>query len=342
MLATMRADQARHRVALAAPLGSPIFELAVPCEVFGIDRPEIADPWYELLICPTSPGGTVLAGGFVAPQPGTMRDLAAADTVVVPGCTSVHTDPPAELVDAVREAHARGARIVGLCSGTFVLAAAGLLDGRRATTHWMHAAELAARYPAVTVDASVLYLQDDGVFTSAGTLAAIDLCLELVRRDHGAHAANDLARRMVAPPHRSGGQAQYARRAVPPRLDDTLSATLDWSVENLHRDLTVDDLARHARTSRRTLTRRFADATGTAPSLWLLQQRLARAQQLLETTMLPVDRVAERAGLGSASTLRRHFATHLDTTPTAYRSTFATTQPAGSQATTTTSTPTAA
>lgn len=319
----MRADQARHRVALAAPPGSPIFELAVPCEVFGIDRPEIADPWYELLVCPTGPD-TALAGGFLAPQHGTMNDLAAADTVVVPGCTSVHTDPPAGLVDAVRCAHVRGARIVGICSGAFVLAAAGLLDGRRATTHWMHADELAARFPAVTVDASVLYLHDNGVFTSAGTLAAIDLCLELVRRDHGARAANDLARRMVAPPHRSGGQAQYAQRALPPRRGEPLAATMAWAIENLHLDLSIDDLARRAATSRRTLTRRFTQASGAAPAQWLLQQRLSRAQELLEATALPIDRVAERAGMGSASTLRRHFATHLDTTPAAYRATFTT------------------
>lgn len=217
----MRADQARHRVALAAPPGSPIFELAVPCEVFGIERPAIADPWYELLVCPTGPD-TALAGGFLAPQHGTMNDLAAADTVVVPGCTSIHTNPPDELVGAVQRAHARGARIVGICSGAFVLAAAGLLDGRRATTHWMHAGELARRFPAVSVDASVLYLHDDGVFTSAGTLAAIDLCLELVRRDHGARAANDLARRMVAPPRTAAADkpstpsAPYRRDAASP------------------------------------------------------------------------------------------------------------------------------
>lgn len=319
----MRTESAIHRVAVAVPPGSPIFELSVPCEVFGIDRRDIVDPWYELRVCPTGPA-TRVAAGFVADQPGTMADLAAADTVVVPGCTSVHESPPQQLLTAVRQAHRRGARIVGICSGSFVLAHAGLLDRRRATTHWMHAAELARRFPAVTVDPSVLYVQDDRMFTSAGTAAAIDLCLELVRQDHGTAAANELARRMVAPPHREGGQAQYVRWPMPSRPDILLTDAMQWALANLHRHFTVADLARTANTSQRTLIRRFHDAMGVSPQQWLLRQRLLRAEQLLETTPLPVDRVAERSGMGSAANLRRHFTQQLGVSPSAYRTTFGT------------------
>jgi AraC family transcriptional activator FtrA len=317
----MRTERARHRVALAVAPGAPIFEVSVPCEVFGVDRPDIADPWYELLVCPTEPA-TELAGGFVAVQPGSMADLAAADTVIVPGCRSVHVDPPPQLLAAVAEAYERGARIVGICSGAFVLAAAGLLDHRRATCHWMHAQELACHFPAVQVDASVLYVQDGTLFTSAGTAAGIDLCLELVRRDHGTAAANELARRMVVPPHREGGQAQYIRRPVPARAGDGLAKVMAWAQDNLHTTITASDLARRMNTSHRTLIRRFHDATGISPQQWLLRQRLRAAQDLLETTALPVDRVAERCGIGSAATLRRHFAEQLGVSPVAYRRAF--------------------
>lgn len=327
-MASMRTESARHRVALAVVPGSPVFEVSVPCEVFGIDRSDVHDPWYELLICPTE-RGTRLAGGFVADQPGTMADLEAADTVVVPGCRTVQDDPPPHLVDAVRRAHGRGARIVGICSGTFVLAAAGVLDRRRATTHWMHADTLALRYPGVTVDASVLYVQDDTVFTSAGTAAAIDLCLELVRQDLGAAVANELARRMVAPPHRDGGQAQYVRSALPARRVDGLGEALDWARTHLHERITVADLAGRVSASPRTLVRRFQDATGLPPQQWLLRQRLLAAQELLESTDLPVERVADRCGLGSAANLRRHFAEQIGVSPLTYRRTFGTGAPPG-------------
>jgi AraC family transcriptional regulator, transcriptional activator FtrA len=317
----VRKESAKHHVAVAVPPGSPIFELSVPCEVFGIDRPDIADPWYDLRICPTSPA-TRVAGGFVADQPGTMADLATADTVVVPGCTTVHEAPPPQLLAAVREAHRRGARIVGICSGTFVLAHAGLLDHRRATTHWMHAAELARRFPTVTVDAAVLYVEDEGMFTSAGTAAAIDLCLELVRQDHGAGAANELARRMVTPPHRDGGQAQFVRWPMPRRQGDALSQVLQWAEANLDHHITVADLARRSGTSQRTLVRRFHDSLGMPPQQWLLRRRLQRAQQLLETTSLPIDRVADRSGMGSGANLRQRFAEQIGVSPHTYRTTF--------------------
>jgi AraC family transcriptional regulator, transcriptional activator FtrA len=317
----MRKGPAKHRVAMAVQPGAPIFELSVPCEVFGIDRPEIHDPWYNFEVCPTGPA-TEVAAGFVAPQTGSMDDLARADTVIILGCTNIDAEPPTVLIEAVQAANRRRARIVGICSGAFVLAHAGLLDHRRATTHWMHVDEFARRFPAVVLDPSVLYVEDAGVFTSAGTAAAIDLCLELVRQDLGAAAANEVARRMVIPPHRDGGQAQYLRWPVPPQPDHDLAEAMQWAQANLDRHITVQDLTRRAHISRRTLIRRFHDAVGTSPQEWLLRLRLLIAQDLLETTALPVGRVAERSGMGSAANLRHHFNEHVGVSPLAYRRTF--------------------
>lgn len=323
MIAAMHTDLAKHRVALAVTADAPIFELAVPCEVFGTARPELADPWYDLQVCSSEPD-TAVAGGFVARETGTMADLAAADTVIVPACANVHDTPPAALVEALRAAQAAGARIVGICSGAFVLAAAGILDGRRAATHWMHADELARRYPQVRVDPAVLYVEDAGVFTSAGTAAGIDLCLELVRQDHGAAVANALARRLVVPPHREGGQAQYVEQPMPAAEDQTLATLLEWARANLHRPLTLTDLAQRGHLSRRTLARRFHQTIGVPPLRWLQQERLRHAQHLLETTTLTIDTIATQTGLGSSTNLRRHFTQHVGLTPHAYRRTFQT------------------
>ena len=322
-LATMRKALAKHRVAMAVQPGAPIFELSVPCEVFGTDRPEIHDPWYDFEVCPTEPA-TEVAAGFVANQNGSMDDLARADTVIILGCTNVRAQPPEQLLDAIRHAYGRRARIVGICSGAFVLAHAGVLDHRRATTHWMHTHDFVTLFPAVIVDPSVLYVEDDGVFTSAGTAAAIDLCLELVRQDLGAAAANEVARRMVVPPHRDGGQAQYLRWPMPPNPDHDLAQAMQWAQTNLDRHITVEDLTRYAHLSRRTLTRRFHDGLGVSPQQWLLRQRLLLAQDLLETSSLPVERVAERSGMGSAANLRHHFSEHVGVSPLAYRRTFGT------------------
>ena len=218
----MRKTLAKHRVAMAVQPGAPIFELSVPCEVFGTDRPEIHDPWYDFEVCPTEPA-TEVAAGFVANQNGSMDDLARADTVIIIGCTNIRAQPPTQLIDAIRHAYRRHARIVGICSGAFVLAHAGLLDHRRATTHWMHIDDFATLFPAVILDPSVLYVEDGGVFTSAGTAAAIDLCLELVRQDLGAAAANEVARRMVIP-------AASRRRPspVPAMAHATSTPTTTW------------------------------------------------------------------------------------------------------------------
>jgi AraC family transcriptional regulator, transcriptional activator FtrA len=317
----MRKQLAKHRVAMAVQPGAPIFELSVPCEVFGIDRTDIHDPWYDFKVCPTTPAAKV-ASGFIADQPGTMRDLAAADTLIIIGAENIHTDPPPQLIDALRTAHRRQRRIVGICSGAFVLARAGLLDHRRATTHWMHIHEFTTRFPTVALDPSVLYVEDGNIFTSAGTAAAIDLSLELVRQDFGPAAASEVARRMVIPPHRDGGQAQYLRWPMPAHPDQDLADALQWAQTHLDRGITVDDLTRRAHLSRRTLTRRFHDTMGTSPQQWLLHQRLLRAQHLLETTTIPVDRVAEQSGMGSAANLRHHFNAYLGVSPLAFRRTF--------------------
>ncbi|MFE2376777.1 helix-turn-helix domain-containing protein [Streptomyces sp. NPDC059398] len=317
----MRTDLAAHRVALAVTEQAPIFELAVACEVFGIDRPDLADPWYDLRVCAAAPGTTV-AHGFVAGGAGDLDDLVLADTVVVPACANVHREQPAELVEAVRAAHAAGARVAAICSGAFVLAAAGLLDGRRATTHWMHADELNRRHPDVRLDPKVLYVEDGGVYTSAGTAAGIDLCLELVRVDHGASVANALARRLVTPPHRAGGQSQYVELPAVGRDDITLGPLLDWARARLDRSITLADLARQASLSRRTLARRFEETIGVPPMRWLQQERIRRAQHLLETSTLPVEQVSVASGLGSAANLRRHFIRRVGLPPQAYRLAF--------------------
>ena len=330
MIAHMRKDVATasgaglttpHRVAVAVTAGAPIFELAVPVEIFGTDRPDLADPWYQLVIC--APGAeTRISGNFVATETGTMDDLAAADTVIIPACRSVHEQPPAPLVEALRAAHGRGARIAGICSGAFVLAAAGLLEGRRAATPWMHAEELATRYPGVQVDAEVIYLEDDGIFTSAGTAAGIDLCLELVRRDLGSAVANQLARRLVVPPHREGNQAQFVRLPEVRCDDRTVAPLMDWARAHLHEEITLDDLARQSFLSRRTLARRFASVVGTSPVRWLQGERIRRAQELLESTTLPIELVATASGFGTAANLRQQFGERVGVSPQQFRRNF--------------------
>ncbi len=307
-----------HRVAVAITQGTPIFELAVPCEVFGIDRPELSDPWYGFGLHASEPD-TVVAGGFVARAAGSLEDLVTADTVIVPACTNVHERQPAALVEAVREAHRRGARIASICSGAFVLAEAGLLDGRRATTHWMHAEELARRFPRVAVDAAVIYAEDEGIHTSAGTAAAIDLCLELVRQDHGTTVANALARRLVAPPHRTADQSQFMLAPVQPHDGTALSEIAAWVLGHLDEPLRLRDLAARAHLSERQLTRRFLDAYGQSPGAWLVRHRLRRAQEFLESSDLTVETIATRCGFTTAAGLRAAFHRHLHISPSDYR-----------------------
>ena len=314
-----------HQVAVPVPAGTPVFELAVPCEVFGQDRSDLVSPWYGLTLCPVGAPPVSLRHGLALTGGGSLDDLAAADTVVVPAWSDPLREPPADLLDALRAAHARGARIASICTGAFVLAAAGLLDGRRATTHWMYADDLAVRYPRVRVDAGVLYTDDGDVLTSAGTAAGLDLCVHVVRADHGARIAAEVARRMVVPPHRDGGQAQYIRSPLPPpgAEADAISRVMAWALEHLDRPLTVADLARRAAMSQRTFARAFAAAAGTSPMHWLARRRIALAQELLETTDLPVERIAARVGFGSAVTLRARFGQVAGVSPSQYRRAFA-------------------
>lgn len=303
-----------HTIAVVLMDGVVEFDFSIPCEIFGVDRREIADPWYRLLVV----GGRVRTqAGLVFEGTHDLRALARADTIVVPGATT-STEPPRELVRALVRAHNRGARIASVCVGAFVLAEAGLLDGRRATTHWAYAAELQERYPRVEVDASVLYVDEGNVLTSAGVAAGVDLCLHLVERDHGAEAAAAVARRLVMPVHRSGGQAQYIHTPVAAAESDLV----DWASRHIGDGLTVDDLARHACVSARTLTRRFRAATGLPPGEWLQRARLHRARELLESTDLAVEQVARTAGYDSGTAMRAQFALHLHTSPRAYRRTF--------------------
>lgn len=306
-------------VALAVTDGMLHFELSVADEVFSAAPAGVAGPWYDVAVCGSD---AVRVCRFrLEPDHGLDR-LQHADTVIVPAWADVDEDPPADLVGAVRAAHETGARVASLCTGAFVLAAAGLLDGKRATTHWAHTGALAARYPQVEVDPDVLYVDNGSVLTSAGKAAALDLCLHLVRLDHGSSIANAVARRLVVPPHRAGGQAQFVAAPVPARDNHQLAALLSWVIERLGHPLTVEDLARQARMSSRNLGRHFRAVTGTTPLQWLLTQRIRRAQELLETTDHSVDAIAAATGMGTATTLRRHFNRTVGVPPDTYRRTF--------------------
>ncbi|WP_370939200.1 helix-turn-helix domain-containing protein [Amycolatopsis sp. cg13] len=312
-------------VAVALVDDMPLFELAIAAEVFGPSRTDLADPWYELRFCAAKPE-TRTEFGFRHHASHGLDTLKDADTVLVPAlpyaCVQTGQPIPVNLVSAIRDAAEAGARIVSLCTGAFALAAAGLLDGRRAATHWMYAATLGMLHPQVQVDASVLYVDDGQVLTSAGRSAGIDLCLYVVRSDLGAHVANEVARRMVLPAHRGGGQAQYVSATVPETDDAGLGPVLHWATRHLDQPLTVEQLARQAGVSPRTFVRRFREATGTTPLQWLLDQRVLHARNLLESTDLPIGLVGERSGLGSAANLRRHFTLRLGTAPTDYRRAF--------------------
>jgi transcriptional regulator GlxA family with amidase domain len=307
-------------VAVIVVPGVAPFELGVACEVFGIDRRDTGGPAFDFVLCSATPGPMPTKVGMEVSVPHGLDAAADADLVVLPAYGSDH-ELPGEVLDSLRAAHRRGAWVLSVCSGAFGLARAGLLDGRRCTTHWMYADELARRYPAARVDPSVLYVEDDRVITSAGTAAGIDACLHLVRTELGAAAAAAIARRMVVPPHRDGGQAQYVAAPLPP-AGDTLGPVLAWVTEHLDAELTVPQLARRAHLSERTFARRFRAETGTTPAAWIARQRLIRAQELLERTDLPIEEVARRTGLGTAAALRHLFARSLGTSPRAYRRTF--------------------
>ncbi len=317
----------RHAVAVVVYEGITPFELGVACDVFGDEWESMFDTtWYRLFVCAISPGPVTVEGGFQVLAAHGSDKIASADTIIVLPTVTVGQAPP-EMTETLRLAHARGARIVSLCTGAFVLAAAGLLDGRRATTHWTECRQLAARYPEVSVDPGVLFVDEGDILTSAGSAASMDLCLHLVRHDHGSEIATQLARQLVVPPQRDGGQAQYIAAPLPPLDDSSFFAdTVAWVQEHLDQTITVEALAARSAMSPRNFARRFQAATGTTPYQWLLRQRVQLAQRLLETSDLSVDSVAERSGFSTAANLRKHFQRTVHTSPQSYRRTFQTRQ----------------
>ncbi|WP_232666191.1 helix-turn-helix domain-containing protein [Pseudonocardia sp. TRM90224] len=312
-----------HTVSVLLYPGMSVFELGIVTEVFGLPRPELDADWYRLTICSERPSPVPVVGGASIVAGGGLDEFSAAETVIVPGVPDVCGSTSPELVGALRAAHERGSRIVSICSGSFALAAAGLLDGRRATTHWRYADLLAARFPAVRVDPRVLFFDDGDVLTSAGSAAGLDLCVHIVRTDHGPKIANAVARRLVIAPHRDGGQAQFIEAPVPADADDDrLTRTMEWALAHLTEPVTVERLARLAHMSTRTYLRRFAAATGTSPIRWLITQRVHASLPLLEGTALPVEEVAVAVGFESAVTFRHHFDRTMRTSPSAYRRSF--------------------
>jgi AraC family transcriptional activator FtrA len=316
---------ARHRVVTLAYDRLCTFEFGIVTEAFALPRPELNVPWYHFSVCSIDTRPLRATGGIVVRATGGLDALRRADTIVIPGWRDADELPPDALLSALRRAHRRGARLLSICSGVFVLAAAGLLDGKRATTHWRYAGQLAARYPKIRVEADVLYVDEGRVLTSAGSAAGIDLCLHVIRKDFGARIANQVARRLVVPPHRDGGQAQFIPSPVPHDSTRGLAALTAWAQANLHRRLTVDALARQARMSSRSFARRFRAELGTTPHRWISHQRVLEAQHRLETTDDSIDRVAEAVGLQTAATLRQHFQQRLGTSPTSYRRRFSVT-----------------
>lgn len=306
---------------LALPSVVP-FDLAVPLQVFGYPRPDLGRQRYVTTLCGRRRGRVPTALGFPIVVFHGLEGLTRADTIIVPGIEQTAMPIPGDVCQALARAHARGVRIASICTGAFVLAAAGLLRGQRATTHWLDAPELQSRYPEVEVDASVLYVDGGTLLTSAGLAAGIDLCLHIVRCDHGARVANAVARRLVVPAHRSGGQAQFIPSAIPTAEDTSLEPTRGWVQSRLHLRVTVPEMARHANMSVRTFTRRFQATYGASPLNWLLRQRVLAAQEMLEGTDRSVEEIAAHCGFASAVALRAHFRRDLRTSPMLYRRSF--------------------
>jgi transcriptional regulator GlxA family with amidase domain len=315
-----------RNVAVVVLNGFTPFELGVVSEVFGSDRSDDGLPAYDFAVVAAELGPVSSSAGFTLQTEFGLDRLAQADLVVMSAISDEYCAEsisfPEPLLDALRATVARGGRVLSVCSGAFALGAAGLLDGRTCTTHWRHAAELARRFPAAAVDPAVLYVDEDPVITSAGTAAGIDACLHLVRKEQGSRVANGIARRMVVPPHRDGGQAQYVDRPLAALSCDTLAGVISWMERHLDRPVSIRQLAARAAMSPRTFARRFVAETGTTPQRWLTGQRILLAQELLEETDETVDLIAERAGFGNATVLRHHFRLWRDTTPNAYRRAF--------------------
>ncbi|GAC70903.1 helix-turn-helix domain-containing protein [Gordonia soli] len=319
-----------HRVAILAYEGMTGFEAGIAAEIFGMT--ELSDrfsagvprPWYEVQMCAEQPSVPVVGGATLTVAHG-LESIASADTVIVPSVHDVTARPSEAVVESIRSAAIRGARLVSICSGAFVLAAAGVLDGRRATTHWIYADDLVDRFPDVEVDRSALYVDEGQILTSAGCAAGLDLCVHLIRRDHGPQVANDVARRLVIAPHRSGGQAQYVETPSGPADDEgTIGTSMAWALANIDRPLTLDEMADHVHLSRRSYLRRFTAHTGTTPIKWLIAQRIGASLALLEDGSESIEEVGRQVGFPSVITYRHHFTRIMRTTPREYRASFRT------------------
>jgi AraC family transcriptional regulator, transcriptional activator FtrA len=298
------------------------FEFGCVVELFALHRPELGVPWYRFAVCSVETGRLRAAGGITVSAPHSLKILERADTIIIPGWRDADEVPPPQLTKKIRAAHARGARVCSICSGVFVLAAAGILDGRTVTTHWRYVERLQQRYPALRVQPNALYVDEGRVVTSAGSAAGLDMLIHLVRRDYGPGIANRVAQRLVIPPHRDGDQAQYIPRPVARETAGRLSRLLDWIRANLDAVHSVASLARRASMSPRTLLRHFKQATGLAPGEWLLRERIALAREMLESGRVPVSQVVDRAGFGSAESFRRHFRLQVGASPSVYRRRF--------------------
>ncbi|MEU8197068.1 DJ-1/PfpI family protein [Microbispora amethystogenes] len=308
-----------HRVAVLVLEGAKPLDVGIPAQVFS-NRPSMP---YEVRVCGAAPGLVTGGDGLSYHVAEGLDAFEQADTVFIPGYREpATTEPPGAVLSALMAAHERGTRLAAISTGAFALAATGLLDGKRATTHWHYTKALAGKHPLVRVDENVLFVDEGDVLTSAGAASGIDLCLHLVRRDHGVGLSNHVARRLVAAPYRSGGQAQYVPRSVPEPLGDLFANTREWALAHLSERLTLDTLARHARVSARTFSRRFVEDTGYTPMQWVLRARVDLARELLERTDLGVEQIADRVGLGTGANLRLHFQRILGTSPTEYRHTF--------------------
>jgi AraC family transcriptional regulator, transcriptional activator FtrA len=312
----------RHLVAAVAYDRLCTFEFGCTVELFALPRPELDVPWYEFAVCAAERGPIRATGGIAVQVSHSLRLLDRADTIVIPGWRDAEEAPPPDLLRKLRQAYDRGARLCSICSGVFVLAAAGVLTGKRATTHWKYVERLAARYPDILVEANALYVDEGKVLTSAGSAAGLDMLVHLVRKDFGPRVANQVAQRLVIPPHREGGQAQFVPRPVSADERGRLTKLLDWIRAHLSSEHTIESLAEQAAMSPRTLQREFKSATGLAPYAWIVRERIERAKELLETGRLPAQRIAERVGMGSAESLRHHFRLRVGTTPAQYRARF--------------------
>lgn len=310
------------RVVAVAYQRQSLFELGIVSEVFDVAAPAASPPLYDFRIVQADPGRLSTQGGAALVAAVSLKPIAQADVVIIPGWRNHDESPPAALITSLVAAHSRGARIVSICTGAFVLAAAGLLNGRRATTHWRFAGTLQSQYPLVRVDANALFVDEGPVLTSAGSAAGIDACLHLVRKDYGAAVANQIARRIVAAPYRSGGQSQFIEEPVPPEGSDRIGEVMNWALRRLGRGITVTALAARCALSYRSFVRRFASRTGMGAKEWLIRQRVARARELLESTNVPLSVVCERCGFGSVESLRLNFRKHVRISPAEYRRSF--------------------